>query len=56
MIFIITIGLYPKLWDYWLPDNPGSIEKLNHEPWAFFLKTYVVQGEDGINRVAYGKV
>ena len=44
------------LWDYWLPNNPESIEKVDHSPWDLFLRTYIVQGEDSINRVAYGKV
>ncbi|UCE72616.1 MAG: DUF547 domain-containing protein [Nitrospiraceae bacterium] len=45
-----------KLWDYWLPHDPASVERIDHAVWNRFLKTYVVPGEDGINRVNYGNV
>ena len=46
----------PDLWDYWLPNQPGNTEEIDHRAWDTFLKQYVVQGADSIARVRYRAV
>jgi hypothetical protein len=45
-----------QLWDFWLPHDPGSVERVEHTFWDNFLKKYIIPGNDGINRIPYGKV
>jgi hypothetical protein len=53
---VIDAAPKSKLWDYWLPHDPASTERIDHTSWDLFLKTYIIQSDDGINRVDYGKV
>jgi hypothetical protein len=39
----------------WFKHTPGSAKTVDHAAWDALLKTYVVRGADGLNRVAYGK-
>ena len=39
-----------------LQHKDGAAYVVDHTPWAEFLSTYLVEGEDGINRVRYGDV
>jgi len=41
------------LWDRWQAHDPDSQLSVDHKPWTAFLETYLVRGEDGINRVDY---
>jgi len=41
------------LWDRWTVNDPSSTETIDHSEWDRFLRSYVVAGNDGINRVAY---
>lgn len=45
-----------NLWERWLAHDPDSSITVDHTPWDQFLKTYIIKGSDGINRVAYGKL
>ncbi len=45
-----------ELWSHWLAHDPASTLKIDHGKWDQFLNRYLIQGEDGINRVAYGRV
>jgi len=40
----------------WLQNDPNSSARLDHSAWSRFLSTYLVSGNDGINRIAYGRV
>lgn len=44
------------LWPRWLAHDPDATHTIDHSPWAQFLSRYLVQGEDGINRMRYGAV
>lgn len=44
------------LWPYWQAHDESSTRAVDHDAWAGFLDTYLVEGEDGINRVRYGAV
>jgi hypothetical protein len=41
---------------HWLQTDPDSSVRLDHSDWSRFLANYLVSGNDGINRVAYGRV
>lgn len=41
------------LWDRWTVHDSSSTATIDHSPWDDFLGSYVVAGDDGINRVAY---
>ncbi len=41
------------LWERWQTHDPDSQLSVDHTPWTAFLETYLVRGEDGINRVDY---
>ena len=59
MIFMPgTLQSAPKaiLWEHWIIQDPESTITVDHSPWDAFLKTYIIKGSDGINRVAYSKV
>ncbi|MDA0239149.1 MAG: DUF547 domain-containing protein [Proteobacteria bacterium] len=45
-----------NLWPVWSAHNAASTEVVDHGAWAKFLKSFQVVGEDGLNRIAYGKV
>ena len=44
------------LWPRWEAHQPGSTERIDHSAWDRFLVAYTVAGEDGIVRLAYGRV
>ena len=43
-----------KLWDRWFTHDETSTAIVDHSIWNNLLEEYVVFGDDGINRVAYG--
>ncbi len=45
-----------RLWERWTAHDANSTAAIDHAPWDRFLKTYVSQGDDGVNRVAYAVV
>jgi hypothetical protein len=45
-----------ELWERWTAHEAQSRVTLDHGAWGSFLGTYVVEGADGINRLAYGRV
>ena len=44
------------LWESWEAHNPESQVTVDHTAWQKFLDTHVVASNDGVNRIAYGKV
>ncbi len=50
--------LAPKadLWPYWQTFDAESTVVIDHGPWDRFLKTYIKNGPDGVNRIPYGRV
>jgi hypothetical protein len=44
------------LWPRWRAHDAGSRVGVDHSAWAAFLKKYLSQSPDGINRVAYDAV
>ncbi|MFN3233443.1 MAG: DUF547 domain-containing protein [Alphaproteobacteria bacterium] len=40
----------------WLQHEAQSTAVVDHGPWAEFLKTYLLEGADGVNRLRYGAV
>ena len=46
----------PDLLEYWAQSNPDSAKVVDHSAWQSFLDRYLIAGDDGINRVAYGRV
>ncbi len=44
------------VWDRWTAHDPASTATVDHSAWDGLLGRYVVEGRDGINRVAYGRV
>ncbi|MDH3234066.1 MAG: DUF547 domain-containing protein [Alphaproteobacteria bacterium] len=45
-----------RLWQRWTAHDPRSTARLDHGAWDIILKRYLVAGEDGLNRFAYGRV
>ena len=45
-----------ELWDRWSAHDNASTATIDHGGWQRFLDTYVRAGDDGVNRVAYGRV
>ena len=45
-----------ELWDRWTAHDAASSETIDHSAWDRFVKAYVSEHEDGVNRVAYGRV
>lgn len=43
-------------WERWLPHDETSMLKIDHGPWERFLLRYLRRGEDGVHRLAYGRV
>lgn len=51
-----TLAPKAELWPRWQAFNPASREAIDHRLWDRFLKAYVKQDKDGVNRVAYGRI
>jgi len=51
-------GAAPKadLWPRWQAHDPASQGVIDHGAWGTFLERYLVEGDDGVNRVAYAEV
>ena len=45
-----------NLWSRWTAHDPGSSVRVDHTAWDEWLERYVMTGDDGVNRVAYGSV
>ena len=45
-----------KLWERWTAYDAASSETVDHSLWAGFLSMYVVNADDGVNKIAYGDV
>lgn len=45
-----------NLWPRWAEHNGQSTKTISHDSWNRLLSRYVVESDDGINRVAYHKV
>ena len=61
--FVISVLVAPvaaapaaELWGRWAMHDPESTLAVDHDAWDGFVATYVAEGDDGINRVAYGRV
>lgn len=54
----LETALAPKadLWPRWQAHDAKSRTVIDHTEWGRFLKAYLKRGDDGINRVAYGRV
>ena len=42
-----------QLWAHWSTHDPQSTVSVDHQPWQTLLSRYVVESDDGVNRVAY---
>jgi len=45
-----------ELWKVWTVHDPASTIQVDHSAWDVFLKTYVKDNPNGLNRVDYGGV
>ena len=56
--FSIEALFAPKaeLWERWIANDPNATAGIDHGTWDRFLATYVSDGDDGVHRVAYGRV
>jgi hypothetical protein len=45
-----------QLWEKWRGNDPTSQVVIDHQLWGTFLRRYVVEEPDGINRLRYGEV
>lgn len=45
-----------ELWARWTASDPNSTTRIDHGFWDGFLRWYVIDGEDGVNRVDYARV
>ena len=45
-----------ELWDRWTAHDAGATAEIDHGAWDRFLKAYVSEHDDGVNRFAYGRV
>ncbi len=56
--FSIEALIAPKaeLWERWIANDPDATAGIDHGTWDRFLATYVMGGDDGVHRVAYGRV
>ena len=45
-----------ELWDRWSQRDAQSSETIDHSDWDTFLKRYIIDHRDGINRFAYSEV
>ncbi|MBT7486392.1 MAG: DUF547 domain-containing protein, partial [Rhodospirillales bacterium] len=58
MVWALTSQAAPDadLWKFWTAHNPESQVTVDHTDWQTFLDAHVVASNDGVNRIAYGKV
>ena len=64
LIFIIFMFIFSelysapksKLWDFWLPHDESNTFSVDHSDWDTMLKDWVVEGDDGLNRVKYNVI
>ena len=49
-------GPQAELWPRWTDHDPESTARIDHSKWRRFLLSYLVVGEDGVNRIRYGAV
>ncbi len=45
-----------RLWQKWAANDPTSRVVIDHQPWGIFLRRYLIEEPDGINRLRYGEV
>jgi hypothetical protein len=45
-----------QLWEKWAANEPSSRTTVDQQAWQAFLRRYLVEEPDGINRVRYGEV
>jgi hypothetical protein len=45
-----------QLWEKWAANEPSSRTTVDQQAWQGFLRRYLVEEPDGINRVRYGEV
>ncbi len=45
-----------ELWERWTANDPADQRTIDHGAWDRFLDAYLSLGEDGIARIAYGRV
>jgi Protein of unknown function, DUF547 len=55
-VWFMGLALASDLEAYFLQRNDRATTALDHSAWQQFLRRYVVESNDGINRVKYGKV
>lgn len=56
MVGAVRAAPQAELWARWTAHDPASEITVDHGTWDRFLRTYVVPGIDGVNRVAYARV
>ncbi|MGB5423211.1 MAG: hypothetical protein WBN03_13705, partial [Desulfobacterales bacterium] len=37
-----------ELWQHWTENDPSSVLRVDHSTWDRLLKTYLVNGSDGV--------
>jgi hypothetical protein len=45
-----------RLWEKWAVNDPASQTVVDHQLWADFLRRFLVEEPDGVNRVRYAEV
>lgn len=45
-----------ELWPFWDKQDAAATQTIDHSAWDDFLRTYVQQDDDGINRLRYAEV
>jgi hypothetical protein len=45
-----------KPWPRWQAHDPDSTASVDHGAWDAFLRGHVIRGQDGVNRIDYGRV
>jgi hypothetical protein len=45
-----------QLWQKWAANDPNSRTSINHQAWGGFLRRYLVEEPDGINRLRYSEI
>jgi len=45
-----------ELWQHWTENDPSSVLRVDHSAWDRLLKTYLVNGPDGVTLVRYSRV
>ena len=58
LLFSSWLGAAPSadLWPRWQQHDPDSTRSVDHQPWTDWLNAQIQVGEDGIHRIAYGRV